>query len=44
MSYLIIFLRLVHILAGVFWVGTAFVMTFYIAPTVGATAEAGPPP
>jgi uncharacterized membrane protein len=41
MNYLIIFLRLVHILAGILWVGTAFVMTFYVAPTVGATGEAG---
>jgi uncharacterized membrane protein len=41
MSYLIILLRLVHILGGVLWVGTAFVMTFYVAPTVGATGDAG---
>ncbi len=41
MSYLIIVLRLVHILAGIFWVGSALMMAFYIGPTVGATAEAG---
>jgi len=41
MDYLIITLRLIHIVAGVFWVGGALVMTFYVAPTAGATAEAG---
>lgn len=41
MDYWIIFLRLVHIVGGVFWVGAALMMTFFIAPTVSATAEAG---
>jgi uncharacterized membrane protein len=41
MDYWIITLRLIHILGGVFWVGAALMMAFYIAPTVGATAEAG---
>ena len=41
MIYLIWFLRIVHILAGIFWVGGALTMAFFIAPTVGATAEAG---
>ena len=41
MNYLIIVLRLIHILAGVFWVGSALMMTFYVGPTVVATAEAG---
>ncbi len=41
MSHLIIALRLIHILAGVFWVGSALMMTFYVGPTVAATADAG---
>ena len=41
MDYYMLFLRLVHIVAGVFWVGGTLIMTFFIAPTVGATAEAG---
>jgi len=39
--YLIWLLRIIHIVAGVFWVGGTLMMTFFIAPTVGATAEAG---
>ena len=41
MNYLVITLRIIHILAGVFWVGGTLIMTFFIAPTIGATAEAG---
>lgn len=41
MDYLHIFLRIVHIVGGVFWVGGTLMMSFFIAPTVGATAEAG---
>jgi uncharacterized membrane protein len=41
MIYLIWFLRIVHILAGIFWVGGTLMMAFFIAPAVGATAEAG---
>ncbi len=41
MNYWLIFLRLVHIFAGVFWVGAALAMNFFINPTVRATAEAG---
>jgi len=41
MNYLVIALRLIHILAGVFWVGGTLIMTFFIGPTIGATAEAG---
>jgi len=41
MIYLIWFLRIVHILAGIIWVGGALIMAFFIAPAVGATAEAG---
>lgn len=41
MIYLIWLLRIIHIVAGVFWVGGTLIMTFFIGPTVGATAEAG---
>ena len=41
MNILSIVLRLIHILAGAFWVGGAWMMKFYIAPTVGSTAESG---
>lgn len=42
MDYLFLTLRIVHIGAGVFWVGGTLMMTFFIAPTVGALGEAGP--
>lgn len=42
MDYLFLTLRIVHILAGVFWVGGTLMMTYFIAPTVGALGEAGP--
>jgi uncharacterized membrane protein len=41
MIYLIWLLRIIHIVAGVFWVGGTLIMTFFIGPTVGATADAG---
>ena len=41
MTYFIWFLRIVHILAGIFWVGGTLIMTFFVAPTMGATGEAG---
>jgi uncharacterized membrane protein len=41
MDYLVILLRLVHILSGVFWVGGAVISTFFLAPTAAATGEAG---
>jgi uncharacterized membrane protein len=41
MIYLIWLLRIIHIVSGVFWVGGTLVMTFFIGPAVGATAEAG---
>lgn len=41
MNYLIMGLRIIHIVAGIFWVGGTLIMTFFIAPTIGATAEAG---
>ncbi len=36
-----VFLRLVHIMAGAFWVGAALMMTFFISPTVNATQDSG---
>lgn len=41
MTYFIWLLRIIHILGGIFWVGGTLTMAFFIAPTVGATAEAG---
>ncbi|MCC6500639.1 MAG: hypothetical protein IT313_10270 [Anaerolineales bacterium] len=41
MTYLIWLLRIIHIGAGIVWVGGTLVMTFFIAPSTGATAEAG---
>ncbi|HET6846549.1 MAG TPA: hypothetical protein VFH29_06920 [Anaerolineales bacterium] len=41
MNFLIITLRLLHILAGVFWVGAALINAFFLAPTIAATGEAG---
>ena len=35
------FLRLVHVLAGVFWVGAAVLMAMFIVPTVRAIGPAG---
>ena len=35
------FLRLVHILAGVFWVGTAVFTAFFLAPSLRAVGPAG---
>ena len=40
MTYLIWLLRIIHIVGGVFWVGGTLIMTFFIGPTIGATAEA----
>ena len=41
MIYLIWLLRIIHIVAGVIWVGGTLTMTFFIGPTIGATGEAG---
>jgi len=41
MNLLVIVLRLLHIISGMFWVGSALMLTFFISPTVGATKEAG---
>lgn len=41
MTYLIWLLRIIHIGAGVLWVGGALVMNFFISPTLRATGDAG---
>ena len=41
MNTLMIVLRIIHIISGIFWVGGGLVMFFFIVPTLGATAEAG---
>jgi uncharacterized membrane protein len=41
MNYLILALRLIHIMGGVFWVGFSIIFSFFIGPTVAATADSG---
>ena len=41
MTYLIWLLRIIHIVAGIFWVGGTLIMTYFVGPAVGATGEAG---
>lgn len=41
MTYLIWLLRIIHIVGGIFWVGGSLIMSFFVAPTVRATGEAG---
>ena len=41
MTYFIWLLRIIHIVGGVIWVGGTLTMAFFIAPAVGATADAG---
>lgn len=41
MDYLTLALRLIHIVGGIFWVGAALTMNFFISPTLRATGEAG---
>jgi hypothetical protein len=41
MSILIFLLRLIHILAGVFWAGTTLVMASHISPSVKAAGAEG---
>lgn len=36
-----VYIKLVHILAGVFWIGAAVVTTFFILPAVQAAGPAG---
>jgi uncharacterized membrane protein len=39
--YLIWLLRIIHIGAGIFWVGGSLIMTFFVAPSIGAIGESG---
>lgn len=41
MIYLIWLLRIIHIVAGVFWVGGSLIMTFFVGPAAGAIGEPG---
>ena len=41
MYIVILILRLIHILGGVFWVGGALAMNFFVGRTIGATGDAG---
>ncbi|MBI3164775.1 MAG: hypothetical protein HYZ24_08835 [Chloroflexi bacterium] len=41
MIVLLIVLRVLHVLGGVFWVGAALAMNLFINPSLRATAEAG---
>ena len=41
MNVLILALRLIHIIGGVFWVGSSVIFGFFISPTVAATADSG---
>ena len=41
MNYLVVVLRLIHILGGVFWVGSAVFSGFFVFPAVDATGKAG---
>ena len=41
MNYFVLALRLVHVVSGIFWVGSGMAFFFFVAPTIGATAEAG---
>jgi uncharacterized membrane protein len=41
MNYLTLVLRFVHIVGGIFWVGAALVMNFFVGPTLRATGDAG---
>jgi hypothetical protein len=40
-NWLIIVLRLIHIVAGVFWIGGSVITTFFVGPAAAATGEAG---
>ncbi len=42
MDYYVLVLRIIHILGGVFWAGSAFLLTGYIAPTASQMRPEGP--
>jgi putative copper export protein len=41
MDTLMVIMRIIHIFAGVFWVGSTFLVLGFIEPTVAATGESG---
>jgi uncharacterized membrane protein len=41
MHALLIVLRVVHVVSGVFWAGTAFFVNIILAPSLGAAGQAG---
>jgi uncharacterized membrane protein len=41
MNYYLLFLRILHIGAGVFWVGSTLLLTFVINPALKETGESG---
>jgi uncharacterized membrane protein len=41
MNILVLVLRIVHIVSGVFWVGSSLFTGIFLGPAVSATAEAG---
>ena len=41
MNYLVVALRLAHIVFGVFWVGSSLLVNLFVAPAIAATGEAG---
>ncbi len=41
MNVLLIVLRLIHIVSGVFWVGGAMISAFFLTPALAATGDAG---
>jgi uncharacterized membrane protein len=41
MNVTVIVLRVIHILSGVFWVGSSVILGTYVSPAVAATAEHG---
>ncbi|HEY5904148.1 MAG TPA: hypothetical protein VIU39_16465 [Anaerolineales bacterium] len=43
MNYLMILLRLIHIVAGVFWVGGSLITMLFVGPAVAANPQAGQP-
>lgn len=41
MDFVVIVLRVIHVIGGAIWVGGSITLAFFIGPTIGATQEAG---
>ena len=41
MNYLVLLLRLVHVISGIFWVGSVLLLFFILGPTINSSGEAG---